>query len=196
MKRDDLRDLGLTDGQVDKVMKLNGQDVQAGKQAQEQIETLTAERDGLKEQLTQRDKDMKDLKKQAGDNEELQTKLSDLQTKYDSDTKALSDQLATTKLDSAINSALAGSKARDPQDIKAFLNTETIKFSEQGELVGLDEQIRALQETKAYLFNAEPKTTGTNPVGGSNSAYTGDVAGAIKSNSVNLTEFLTKQQGE
>ena len=86
MKREDLRKLGLTDEQVDQVMSMNGDDVNAQKaivaQRDETITALTTERDGLKEQVTARDKDIADLKKAAGDNESLNKQLSDLQTKY------------------------------------------------------------------------------------------------------------------
>lgn len=55
MKREDLRKLGLTDEQVDQVMSMNGEDVNASKaivaQRDETIRTLTTERDGLKEQV-------------------------------------------------------------------------------------------------------------------------------------------------
>ena len=91
MKREDLRKLGLTDEQVDQVMSMNGDDVNAQKaivaQRDETITALTTERDGLKEQVTARDKDIADLKKAAGDNESLNKQLSDLQTKYNDDYK-------------------------------------------------------------------------------------------------------------
>ncbi len=194
MKREELTKLGLTDEQVDSVMKLHGQGVQGEQALREQITTLETERDGFESQLADRDKDIKDLKKQSADSEDIQAKLSELQTKYDSETKDLSDKLNATKLDSAITSALATSNARDPQDIKVFLKADDIKFGSDGLLVGLDEQLKTLQESKAYLFTEKPKTSGTNPMGGQSTNFTGDIASAIETGSVNLTEFVQKQQ--
>ena len=52
MKREELRALGLTDEQVDKIMSMNGDDVNAQKAIEaardQTITTLTQERDGLK----------------------------------------------------------------------------------------------------------------------------------------------------
>ncbi|GFH39623.1 phage scaffolding protein [Pseudolactococcus insecticola] len=199
MKREELAKLGLSDEQVDNVMKLHGKGIQDETALKEQLATLETERDGFKAQLADRDKDIKDLKKQSANSEEIQSKLSDLQSKYDNETKTLNDQLQATKLDSAITSALALSKARDPQDIRALLKSDDIKIGSDGALLGLDEQLKTLQESKAYLFTETPKTSGTNPQGGKSAAFTGDVTSAIKSNSVNLTEFIKQSnsnQGE
>lgn len=97
MKREDLKAKGLTDEQIDFVMAENGKDINALKDANaqkdQQITALTTERDGLKTQLADRDKDIEDLKKQKGNTDELNQKLTDLQTKYDTDTQALRDKM-------------------------------------------------------------------------------------------------------
>ncbi|HHB1724937.1 TPA: phage scaffolding protein, partial [Listeria monocytogenes] len=63
MQREYLKGLGLEDEVINKVMAENGKDVTAAKQ---QLSEVEAERDGLKSQLTQRDKDIDDLKKNSG----------------------------------------------------------------------------------------------------------------------------------
>lgn len=114
MKREDLRKLGLTDEQVDQVMSMNGDDVNAQKaivaQRDETITALTTERDGLKEQVTARDKDIADLKKAAGDNESLNKQLSDLQTKYNDDTAKLQKSLDDQARAHAIEGLFGGIK--------------------------------------------------------------------------------------
>ena len=113
MNTEALKALGLNDEQVKGVMALKGELI---KQENAKLDAVSAERDSLNEQMAQRDKDIKDLKKNVGDNEELSGKLSELQGKYDTDTKALSEKLAAPKLDSAMGAALAKTKARDPQE--------------------------------------------------------------------------------
>ncbi|MEG2621418.1 MAG: phage scaffolding protein [Clostridia bacterium] len=97
MKRDELRKSGLTDEQIDCVMNQHGEDMNAQKamlsQKDEQIATLTTERDGLKTQVADRDKDISELKKTAGDNEALTQKLTDLQARYDTETTGLKKSL-------------------------------------------------------------------------------------------------------
>ena len=196
MNTEDLKKLGLNDEQVKEVMALKGEAIKA-EQAKQQatIDEITAERDSLNEQIAQRDTDIKALKKASGANEELSSKLSELQTKYDADTKALSETLATTKLNSAISEALGKTSARDPQDLKAFLNMDDIKLEEDGSIAGLNDQIKTLQESKAYLFN-EGTQASYNPAGGSASSQSKNLAEAMKSKDFNFTEFLQSQQGE
>lgn len=196
MNTEDLKKLGLNDEQVKEVMALKGEAIKA-EQAKQQatIDEITAERDSLNEQIAQRDTDIKALKKASGANEELSSKLSDLQAKYDADTKALSETLATTKLNSAISEALGKTSARDPQDLKAFLNMDDIKLEEDGSIAGLNDQIKMLQESKAYLFN-EGTQASYHPAGGSASSQSTNLAEAMKSKDFNFTEFLQSQQGE
>ena len=196
MNTEDLKKLGLNDEQVKEVMALKGEAIKA-EQAKQQatIDEITAERDSLNEQIAQRDTDIKALKKASGANEELSSKLSELQTKYDADTKALSETLATTKLNSAISEALGKTSARDPQDLKVFLNMDDIKLEEDGSIAGLNDQIKTLQESKAYLFNEGTQAT-YNPAGGSASSQSTNLAEAMKSKDFNFTEFLQSQQGE
>jgi chromosome segregation ATPase len=189
MKRKQLEELGLTDDQIEAVMKANGDDVKA---SLEQVDTLTAERDALKEQIKTRDTDIKELTKGAKDNEELSGKFKSLQEKYENDTKALNDQIAQAKLDSAITSALATTKARDPKDLMAFLKRDQITLKEDGSLEGLDDQVKALQTEKAYLF-AGTVQTGYTPAGGQGAPQSGDLADAMKSADFNFTQFMEQQ---
>lgn len=192
MNTEDLKSLGLDDEQVKGVMALKGELI---KQENAKLDTVTAERDSLNEQMTQRDKDIKDLKKGAGDNEELSTRLSDLQNKYDTDTQSLNEKLAATKLDSALSDALSKTKARDPQDLKAFLDMESIKMTDDGELTGLNDQISKLQDSKGYLFDGGSQQ-GYNPAGGGTPKQPGNLTEAMKTEGFNLTKYLEQSQGE
>ena len=97
MKREELEKLGLNKEQIDAVMGIHGADVEAQKgelsKRDKTISELTTERDGLKTQVTDRDKDIATLKQAAGDNADLSQKYSDLQAKYDGETKSLQTKL-------------------------------------------------------------------------------------------------------
>ena len=60
MKREDLKNLGLTDEQIEKAMAEHGKDITS---LQEKVNGLTNERDGLKSQLDERDQQLVDLQK-------------------------------------------------------------------------------------------------------------------------------------
>ena len=156
MKREELKKLNLNDEQIDKVMSLHGADVESAKS---KMEELNKTNESLQSQIAERDKDLKSLKKQAGDNEELTNHYKELQSKYKQDTENLTKELQQTKLNSAVDSALGKAKVRNTKAAKALLNMDDIQLNDKGELEGLDKQISSLQKTDGYLFdqgNKEP----------------------------------------
>uniref|UniRef100_UPI0014333D13 phage scaffolding protein n=1 Tax=Limosilactobacillus fermentum TaxID=1613 RepID=UPI0014333D13 len=64
MKREFLKNMELTDEQIDAIMAENGKDVNGLK---EQVNSLTIEKDGLQSQLADRDTQLKDLKGKVKD---------------------------------------------------------------------------------------------------------------------------------
>ena len=137
-------------------MSLHGVDVESTKS---KIDELNKTNESLQLQIAERDKDLKTLKKQAGDNEELSNEFKELQSKYKQDTENLSKELQQTKLNSAVDSALGKAKVRNTKAAKALLNMDDIQLNDKGELEGLDKQISSLQKTDGYLFdqgNKEP----------------------------------------
>ena len=59
------------------------------------------------------------------------------------------DQL---RLDNAIDAALSAAGAKNSKAVKALLDTGKVKLGEDGKLTGLDEQLKEIQKTDAYLF--------------------------------------------
>ncbi|WEV51668.1 phage scaffolding protein [Lactobacillus sp. ESL0731] len=163
MKREQLKELGLSEDVIDKVMSMNGEDINAAKGNAAELST---ENESLKQQIANRDKDLKKLRKESSDNEDLSKQLKDWQDKYKQDTEQLNQQLSQTKLANAINQALTADKVRNPKAIKGLLNMDDIKLNDKGELIGLDEQIAAIKKSDAYLFDEGSKQP-YNPASGS-----------------------------
>ena len=95
MKREFLEGLDLGEGAklpksaIDAIMAENGRDIEA---KNNQITTLTTERDGLKEQLTTANDTIKSYKDM--DIEGVKAKADEWESKYNTDTQTLKDQLA------------------------------------------------------------------------------------------------------
>lgn len=179
MKREELKNLGLTDDQIKFVMDENGKDINALKatidQKDQQITALTTERDGLKTQVADRDKDIADLKKQSGNTDELNKKLTDLQTKYDTDTKDLQG-----KLDAQARSHAAEKFYGNVEFTSAFARKAAVdefmaanlEFKD-GAYVGADDFLKSQREKNPDAFKApaeppkepdpKPKFTDPNP---------------------------------
>jgi uncharacterized protein YjiS (DUF1127 family) len=149
MKREQLKDLGLTDEQIESIMKMHGQDVQKYSDYDE----LKAKNTSLTEQVEKNAKDLKGLSKLTKDNEELNSKITSLtdenkQIKADSEKK-----IANMKLDSAVNNALSGRKARNTKSVRALLDMDNVKLSEDGQLSGLDDQLDTIEKDNPFLFD-------------------------------------------
>lgn len=144
MKTEMLKELGLSQEQIDKIMAENGKDI-AAEQAK-----ITA-KDGELAKANETIKGLQDtVKKFDGvDPDKLKQDLADLQKKYDAD-------ISQTKLDSALELALVQSKARNTKAVRALLKAESIKL-DGDKLLGLDEQLTALKKEASYLFEDEEK---------------------------------------
>ncbi|MGG0718688.1 phage scaffolding protein [Robertmurraya massiliosenegalensis] len=166
MKREFLEGLGLEKDKIDSIMAEHGKTVESYKSKNTD---LTGSLDDLKKQLGQRDKDLKELKKQVGDSEELKTKLDNLQKQYDADKTDYETKLKDTQLSSALKLALAG-KVHDADLVTGLIDKTKIELGEDGNVSkGLDEQLKTLQESKSFLFVPEQDTTtisGISPAGG------------------------------
>lgn len=168
MNREFLKGLGLDDASIDKVMAEHGKTVESHKT---KAADLQISLDGLNEQLKQRDKDLKDLKDKAKGSEELQQKLTDLQSKYDTEKSDFETKLKDTQLFSALKLALAG-KVHDADLVTSLIDKATIELDADGNVTkGLDEQLKTLQESKSFLFVPDQKETssifrGFNPLDG------------------------------
>lgn len=122
----------------------------------------------LEQQIKDRDKDIADLKKSAGDNADLSQKYSDLQEKYKKDTESLNKTILDNQKNNAIEMAIMQAKGRNPKAIKALLDLDKISLKDDGTIEGLD--LDSLKETDSYLFDVETKSnlgTGFNQGSGS-----------------------------
>ena len=162
ISREKLIKIGLSNEQMEKIVALHGADIEELRAKSDELinsktEELKKANESLQSQIAERDKDLKSLKKQAGDNEELGNQLKELQSKYKHDTENLTKELQQTKLNSAVDSALGKAKVRNTKAAKALLNMDDIQLNDKGELEGLDNQINSLQKSDGYLFDQGSK---------------------------------------
>lgn len=159
MNREKLKELGLTDEQVESVIALHGAAVHG---MNTKISELQTSEKALKQQIAERDNDLKNLKSQVDDNEKLKGKFAELQKQYQSQKDDYEKELVAVKRDAEINRVLSDSKAKNIKALRALLDEEAITFKD-GKIIGLDEQIKSLKESDGYLFNGEAKPSGYNP---------------------------------
>lgn len=168
MKRSFLEELGLEKDVIDKIMDENGKDVEKAKGS---LADVQQERDDLKKQISDRDEQLESLKKAKGNSEELQKQIEQLQA----DNKQI-------KIDTAVERALTGAKAKNITAVKALLKLDGAELADDGTIKGLAEQIDAVKKDADYLFEADkpaktkPSVKGATPGEGNDDKPTGITA--------------------
>lgn len=174
MKREELKELGLTDEQIGSIMALHGVTVN---ELNSRVSTAEQQATQYQEQLEKNQNELNDFKANAKGNEDLTKQLEDLQSRFDEIKTSSEQQIADLKKSSAIDLALTQAGAKNIKAAKALLDSESLELTDEG-LKGLDDQLAALKESDGYLFgsnepvppNPEGKkaTFGGNPSSGQN----------------------------
>lgn len=94
---------------------------------------------------------------EGADIDGLKNQLSALQTKYDTD-------IAAVRKASAIDIALANSKAKNGKAARALLDLDAVKL-DGDKLLGFDDQLEALKKSDPWLFEATDATAGQDGTG-------------------------------
>lgn len=173
MKRDFLKELGIEETAIDRIMAENGKDIESAKGDLESIkQQMTAketEVEGYKSQLAKRDEDINTLKANVKDGAAFKTQLEELQSKYDKDTADFKNQLAeqqnafvreraTEKFFSGVefSSALAKDAAMAQFKAKNFA-------LDNGTFIGATEWINELRTTAPDAFKQDNKPAPDEP---------------------------------
>ncbi len=163
MERKFLEDLGIEKEAIDKIMAENSKDIESAKA---DYDAIKAERDTANNTIAERDKQLKELRDSAKDNEELTQKIEDLEKANKDAAATHKAELDNLKINNAIDKALISFKAKTPKAVKAMLDMDVIKIDKDGNITGVDEQVKTLCEADdtKYLFESSiPKLKGTQP---------------------------------
>lgn len=94
------------------------------------------------------------LKASAGDNETLKQQIAELQAQNQQKDEEYQEKLKDLQLTNAIKLAIA-EKAQDCDLVAGLVDKTKLILGEDGKVTGLDEQVKALKESKAFLFKEE-----------------------------------------
>lgn len=159
MNREFLKEQGLTDEQIEAVMKEHGKSINDIKKKADRVDGLESQIEDLTGQIQERDGQLEELKKV--DAEGLQAKIDELQQANETTATEYEEKLSKQAKDFAIESALRDAQAKNPKAVKALLDMENIKLDGET-LLGLDDQLTAIKESDPYLFGAV-STGGNDP---------------------------------
>ena len=129
------------------------------------FDEVNEEKKDYKSQLKERDKQLKELKEGYKDNEELSAKIKELEEANSTMKETYETKYKEMKKNNAIEKALEGSKAKNTKLVKALLDESKLKITDDGEVIGLDEQLKAIQKENDYLFETKVDTGSFNTGG-------------------------------
>ena len=147
--------MGLNDDQIASVMTAYGKEVNPLK---EQLDSMKSERDSLKQQVSDRDGQLDDLRKNAGKNEELEAQIKQLQDDNKANATKYQNELAAKEKSFKIEGALRDAKAKNVKAVISLIDTDKVSVKKDGTLDGLTDQLDAVKKSDGYLFETdEPK---------------------------------------
>lgn len=157
MTREELKALGLSDEQIEKIVDDYGKNYVSKSQfnqKNEEAKHLKGEADTFK-------KEIEELKKTNKDNADLAVQIEKM--KEDAKTREQAYKANTKKMqiDSLVDLALVKNKAKNPKAVKALLVDLDKAEIIDGSIKGLDEQFKKLKETDAYMFETEDSSSGS-----------------------------------
>lgn len=164
MQRKFLEDLGLAKEAIDKNLDENSADI--GK-AKSEFDDLKKQLAASEDQIKDRDKQLEELKKTAGDNAELLKQIADLQVENTATKEKYEAEMKDLKLSTAIKLAV-GESAQDADLVAGLFDRSKLILSDDGKITGLEEQMKTIKESKPFLFKTEThKPSGFRPLGAS-----------------------------
>lgn len=145
-------DDGLPTDIIDAIMKEYGNSIKAKDQ---NIETLTTEKEGLSNQLKEANEKIKGFA--DVDVDKLKQEIQDWETKYNTDTENLKNEISKKDYDFKLNEVVKDLEFSSNGARKAFiedLKAKELKF-EDNKLIGYNEFLKSYKETDPDAFKKE-----------------------------------------
>lgn len=147
--------LGLTDEQATKAAEESKKELETYIPKSRFDEVNNAKKKA-EEDVKARDKQIEELKKV--DPEKLKDEITKLQGENKAQKEKYEADLKDSKLTAAIKLAING-KAQDEELVSGLFDKSKLVLGEDGTVTGIDEQLKVLQEGKAFLFKQEQQQT-------------------------------------
>lgn len=160
MTKEQLLALGITEEQATKILEGYKNHI-----PKDRFDQVNNEKNELKTQIADRDKQLETIKKGAGDNEELKKQIETLQNENKTVKADYDKKIQDIQLNTAVETALRNAKAKNLTATKALIDYSKLKL-EGDKVTGLEEQIKAHTEAEETKFLFDVATTTTTTTGG------------------------------
>ncbi len=158
MKKEELIKLGLDDATAEKVATASSEELKTYIPKARFDEVNTAKND-FEKQVKEYNQKVIDLTKSAKSTEELNSQMVTLKADFEKKELDYQAKIKETATNSAIKLALTG-KVHDVDIASNLVDKTKLEFDEHGNITkGLDDQLKALKESKSFLFVPDKEKT-------------------------------------
>lgn len=172
MKREFLKELGLEDEVIDKIMDENGKDIN---KSNEKVKTLEAEVNNTKELLTNANKEIDSYK--SMDIEAIQKSAEDYKTKFETAEKDYQAKISQMEYDNKLDKYVGTLNLKNDiykKEVISRIKEKELKF-DGDTLLGAEDLVKGFKEQYADAFvDTKPKPSFADTTSGSSSGISGD----------------------
>ena len=163
MTKEQLLEAGFTEEQATNILKLHKEAIDGNYVAKHRFDEVNGELKMAKEQVTERDIQITDLKKFEGDTKALQEKITALETDNAAKDTEYQSKLNQERKMNAVKLALLEDESGKPHDadmVMSLFNLEQVTIDETtGKITGgFKEQHENIRKEKAFLFSTKEES--------------------------------------
>lgn len=156
----------LPDDKKKELDKQDFEDVSEGKYVpKSRFDQVNEQAKEYKKQVGERDTQISNLKDEFKDAAGLKEKVEELEGKNKTITDDYEKKLSDIAFNNALEKGLGAFNVKDKKLIMALIDNDKLKVDGDS-IIGLKEQLEPLQKSHEYLFNIDPKGTGSFVTGG------------------------------
>ncbi|SLJ92715.1 MULTISPECIES: phage scaffolding protein [unclassified Paenibacillus] len=149
-----LKNAGLDDSKIDGIVTDAGKELPKHFIPKSQYNELTEAKKQAEQDREKLNGQLEDLKKSADASEGLKKEIERLQGENTTAKQQYETDLQDLKLTNAISAALNG-KVHNEKVVTGMIDKAKLVIGDDGKVVGLDEQLKGLQTSDAYLFKPD-----------------------------------------
>lgn len=168
MKKEDFIKLGFSEEDAEKAANASQEELK-GYIPKSRFDEVNNEKKKLETTVTERDEQLETLKNSTGDVEGMKKQIETLQAENKTKDEEHAAEIKQLKVDAAVSAAITAAKGKNEKAVKALLELDDLELLDDGNVKGLDDQIKKLIEADdtKFLFDTtttkKPKMKGAKP---------------------------------